>query len=139
MESRSSGRADGRGWGGRGDSNARRGEPSRRPGEPAAGGPPPPDDRLRGAGEAPWVRLEDPERPAGERGGSARGAPPVPDLSSLLVVLEGMRGMVPREISAQINALVRELLLTLRAFIDWYLERLDGGPREPEVEEIPID
>jgi hypothetical protein len=47
--------------------------------------------------------------------------------------------MVPRELSSQVNALVRELLLTLRALIDWYLERLDGGSPEPEVEEIPID
>jgi hypothetical protein len=47
--------------------------------------------------------------------------------------------LVPRELSVQLTALVRELLLTLRALIDWYLERLDGGPHEPEVEDIPLD
>ncbi len=47
--------------------------------------------------------------------------------------------MVPRELSDQLTALLRELLLTLRALIDWYLERLDRGPAEAEVEDIPID
>jgi hypothetical protein len=47
--------------------------------------------------------------------------------------------MVPREVQDQFQALVRELLLTLRALIDWYLERLDGAPAEPRVEDIPID
>jgi hypothetical protein len=31
------------------------------------------------------------------------------------------------------------VLLTLRALIDWYLERLDRGDRRPEVQDIPID
>jgi hypothetical protein len=35
---------------------------------------------------------------------------------------------------------VRELLLTLRALIDWYLERLEeDGSRQRRVEDIPID
>lgn len=137
MEPRPSGRADGRGWSGRGDSGARREADGR--GEASArrrGGE---DDVLRGPGGSPWVRFEGGEPRVGERSGSHRGAPPLPDLSALLVVLEGVRGMVPRELSDQVNALLRELLLTVRALIDWYLERLDGPPREPEVEEIPID
>ena len=47
--------------------------------------------------------------------------------------------MVPGELERQFSALIREVLLTLRALIDWYLERLDGGPREQRVEDIPID
>ncbi len=39
----------------------------------------------------------------------------------------------------QADPLIRELLLTLRSLIDWYLERLDQRPREPEVEDIPIE
>jgi hypothetical protein len=34
---------------------------------------------------------------------------------------------------------VREVLLTVRALIDWYLERLESGPAEPQVEDIPIE
>jgi hypothetical protein len=39
----------------------------------------------------------------------------------------------------RIAAALRELLLALRALIDWYLERVDRRRAEPaEVEEIPI-
>jgi len=54
-------------------------------------------------------------------------------------VLDALRRMVPRELQGQFNALVRELLLTARALIDWYLERLDAPRSEPRVEEIPIE
>ena len=72
------------------------------------------------------------------------GAPPPPrgrglDLSALFVLLDGMRRVLPRELEQQFSALVREVLLTLRALIDWYLERLDGRERAPRVEDIPID
>jgi hypothetical protein len=62
-----------------------------------------------------------------------------PDLAPLFLVLDALRAGLPGELRDQFNTLVRELLLTLRALIDWYLERLDGGRREPEVEDIPID
>ena len=39
----------------------------------------------------------------------------------------------------QFTAFLREALLTLRSLIDWYLERLERRPREPRVEDIPID
>ena len=39
----------------------------------------------------------------------------------------------------QLTNIIREFLLTLRSLIDWYLERLDREPKEPLVEEIPID
>jgi hypothetical protein len=43
------------------------------------------------------------------------------------------------ELRDHVTNLIREFLLTLRSLIDWYLERLDQGPREPEVEDIPIE
>jgi hypothetical protein len=46
---------------------------------------------------------------------------------------------VPRDLQGQFNSLLREALLTLRALIDWYIERLDRSERAPEVEDIPID
>jgi hypothetical protein len=61
------------------------------------------------------------------------------DPSALFVLLDGLRRVVPRELEAQLTNLIREFLLTLRALIDWYLERLDRPPREPRVEDIPID
>ena len=62
-----------------------------------------------------------------------------PDPAALFVLLDGIRRAAPRELQDQVTNLIREFLLTLRSLIDWYLERLDHGPREPEVEEIPID
>ncbi|MGH2805166.1 MAG: hypothetical protein ACRDL4_19345 [Thermoleophilaceae bacterium] len=43
------------------------------------------------------------------------------------------------ELREQVTNLIRELLLTLRSLIDWYLERLDRRPREPEIEDIRIE
>lgn len=85
----------------------------------------------------------------GSRGGGRRsarpGAPPPPpprsgpDLSAVFIVLDGLRRAAPAELQGRLTSLIREALLTLRSLIDWYLERLDRRPPEPEVEHIPID
>jgi hypothetical protein len=62
-----------------------------------------------------------------------------PDLSPLFAILEALRRGLPRELQGQFNSLLREVLLTMRALIDWYLERLDRDDRRPEVQDIPID
>jgi hypothetical protein len=64
---------------------------------------------------------------------------PVPDPAALFVLLDGVRAAAPRELRDQVTNLIREFLLTLRSLIDWYLERLDERPREPQVEDIPIE
>ena len=71
-----------------------------------------------------------------------RGPPPPAgrvDLSALFGLLDAVRRAAPRDLERLITALIRETLVTLLALIDWYLERLDRPPREPEVEEIPIE
>jgi hypothetical protein len=76
---------------------------------------------------------------------SERPDPPPPphrgsaDPAALFVLLDGLRRVAPRELDDQVTKLIREFLLTLRALIDWYLERLDQPRREPEVEDIPIE
>jgi hypothetical protein len=75
---------------------------------------------------------ERPDPPPPPHGGS-------PDPAALFVLLDGLRRVAPRELDDQVTKLIREFLLTLRALIDWYLERLDRPRREPEVEDIPID
>jgi hypothetical protein len=65
--------------------------------------------------------------------------PGLPDLSPLFALLDALRRMIPPELQEQFNALQRELLLTVRALIDWYLERLDARSRPIEVEDIPIE
>ena len=89
----------------------------------------PPDDPFF-AQEA-WEREQAPPPPP-------RGASGL-DPSALFVLLDGLRRVVPRELEGQLTNMIREFLLTLRALIDWYLERLDRPRREPRVEDIPID
>ncbi len=51
-----------------------------------------------------------------------------------------LRATAPPELRDQWQAVQREALLTTRALIDTYLERLDGDrEREPRVEDIPIE
>ena len=73
-------------------------------------------------------------RPAGDAA--------APDLHALLALLAAVRDAVPTELSRQLAQALRELLLALRALIDWYLERLGepGAERaRVEVEDIPLD
>jgi hypothetical protein len=55
------------------------------------------------------------------------------------LLTEVVRGLVPAELRGQFADALRELLVAVRALIDWYLERL-GRERqtEVEVEDIPI-
>ena len=103
--------------------------------EAAAGGPGPPP------GEA------EPGRPHGDR--PPRNGYAVPgaggadqstrELQALVGLLEVVRGLIPRELADQLTDLVRELLLLVRALIDWYLDRLELRRKRPvEVEDIPI-
>lgn len=74
---------------------------------------------------------------------SARAEPPrASDLRALLELLEAVRDTVPSEITRPLATALRDLLLALRALIDWYLERLDApapGRSTVEVEDIPLD
>jgi hypothetical protein len=61
------------------------------------------------------------------------------DLQALVALLDLGRTVLPPELRAQIADLIREILLLVRAIIDWYLERLEASRRKPvEVEDIPI-
>ena len=73
---------------------------------------------------------------------SGPGDAATPDLQALWALLGAVREAVPAELSRQLAAALRDLLLALRALIDWYLERLGepaGGRAEVEVEDIPLD
>ena len=94
------------------------------------------DPRFRGPGsDEPWDPLDE----------DSYGPPPpprrpgAPDLSPIFVLLDAVVRGVPRDVRDQFRSVVREVLLTLRTLIDWYLERLDAGPPEARIEDIPID
>lgn len=93
--------------------------------------PPPPPPRWD---EVDWDTWTPPS--GGENAPRSGGGP---DLRPLFALIDVMRSALPHELRDQFNSLVRELLLTLRALIDWYLERLPGGKPEPRVEDIPIE
>jgi hypothetical protein len=61
------------------------------------------------------------------------------DIQALAALLDLGRTLLPPELRAQIAELIREILLLVRALIDWYLERVEQG-RKPsvEVQDIPI-
>jgi hypothetical protein len=78
----------------------------------------------------------------GERETASNGADPYerqPDPAALFILLDALRLAAPAELQDRLTALIREALLTLRALIDHYLERLDAPPPERKVEDIPID
>jgi hypothetical protein len=61
------------------------------------------------------------------------------ELELLLGILGSLRDRIPPELQQRLADAVREVLLAVRALIDWYLERSErrrGQPRE--VQDIPI-
>lgn len=62
-----------------------------------------------------------------------------PELDPFVALAQAMRDLVPPELQRRLVAALRELLLALRALIDWYLERLERRREEAaEVQDIPI-
>jgi hypothetical protein len=84
------------------------------------------------AGDVPPSGYEG-ERTSGERSAFS-------DLQALAGLLEAARTSVPPEVARQLAEAMRELLLALRALIDWWIERLEREPERPvEVQDIPIE
>src|SRR5436305_4197883 len=68
-----------------------------------------------------------------QRAGSAA------DVDVLVQLLRSLRDLIPLELQRRLAAALREVLLALRALIDWYLERLEQQREKPvQVEDIPI-
>lgn len=62
------------------------------------------------------------------------------DLQALAGLLETARTSVPPELARRLAEAARELLVALRALIEWWIERLERKPERPvEVEDIPIE
>ena len=63
------------------------------------------------------------------------------EAQALVALLQTLRDMVPPELWQQIRDLIRQLLLLIRAIIDWWVDRIEApGPRgaAPAVEDIEI-
>jgi hypothetical protein len=62
-----------------------------------------------------------------------------PDLDPLVALVQALRDLVPPDLQRRLLAALRELLLALRALIDWYLEHLERRREQAvEVQDIPI-
>ena len=65
---------------------------------------------------------------------------PFPDLSSLNSLLDLARQSLPPDLQRQLQQALRELLIALRAVLDYSIDRLEPGEPEPvQVEDIPIE
>jgi hypothetical protein len=61
------------------------------------------------------------------------------DIEILLRVFQSLRELIPPEVQRKLAEALRELLLAVRALIDWYLERVEQRRSSPtEVQDIPI-
>ena len=108
---------------------------------------PPDDDSLSngfGVDEDLYAGTGEPDPVEDWSARYGQGTPPPPpgsgpDLAALFAVLDALRNAAPPDLQERVTNLIREILLTLRSLIDWYLERIDDRPREPKVEDIPID
>jgi hypothetical protein len=96
---------------------------------------------ARAAGSAaerlkpPAAGWQAPGEPRGTTSSEAR--PPGEEL--LAQLLQSLRELIPPELQRRLAEALRELLLALRALIDWYVQRLERRRAEPdEVEDIPI-
>ena len=76
------------------------------------------------------------ERLAGEAREETRD-----ELEALVGVLRTLRELVPPELQQQVTDLIRQVLLLLRAVIEFWLDRLEAPrPEAPvEVEDIPVE
>ena len=108
-----------------------------------------PDDPLDAVREAEQLVREATERaeqlagevpPRGFEEERAGGSPAFPDLSALGGLLELARSSLPPDLLRQLQQALRELLLALRAVLDYSIDRLEPGPPPPpaSVEDIPI-
>ena len=61
------------------------------------------------------------------------------DLGTIISLVRSLRDLIPPDLQKRLAEALRELLLAVRALIDWYLERLEQRRKTPTpVEDIPI-
>lgn len=71
------------------------------------------------------------------------------EVHALAELVRALRELVPTELRGQVTELLRQLLMLVRAIIDWWVDRLEldpaaprpagpARPAAPRVEDIPI-
>jgi hypothetical protein len=78
--------------------------------------------------------------PAGWSVPGSEPSPPALDLSQLTALVESLRGVVPPDLARRLADALRELLLAIRAVLDWYIARLEPSePPDADVQDIPVE
>jgi hypothetical protein len=96
-------------------------------------------------------------RSADELGGTPPGGWATPEdrsaradeVHALAELVRALRELVPSELQGQVSEVLRQVLLLVRALIDWWVDRLevegapaasaaDGGGAPPRVQDVPI-
>jgi len=104
---------------------------------------PDPLDELRSRVRETTEAAERIMREAPPRGWASpprEGGEATSEMQALVTLLESLRDLLPPELREQVTDLVRQLLLVLRALIDFLVDRLERAPRDtsPAGEDIPI-
>src|SRR3954454_2219057 len=96
-------------------------------------------DRVRATTEAAERLMRD-APPRGWAAPTGAAGEARSEMQQLVALLDSLRDLLPPELRAQVTELVRQLLLVLRALIDFLVDQLERAPRgaEPAVEDIPI-
>lgn len=101
------------------------------------------EEAVRLVREAQRAAEEAAARTIPPRGWSVPGAEPPPpafDIGQLTALVESLRGVVPPDLARQLADALRELLLALRAVLDWYIARLEPSPpADDDVQDIPVE
>ena len=97
------------------------------------------EEASRGTGRRPPANGWDVPHRASEAGD---------ELEAVVRMLAALRDVLPDELRAQLAELVRQLLVFVRAVLDWWIERMEreasgahdagGAPPGDAVEDIPI-
>ncbi len=93
------------------------------------------------AGAASGEEPETPPKPppSGWQAPGSEGPIRTGDVELLSQFIHSLRDLIPPELQQRLAQALRELLLALRALIDWYIERLERRRAQPvEVQDIPI-
>jgi hypothetical protein len=62
------------------------------------------------------------------------------DLAQLTALVESLRGVLPPDLARQLADALRELLLAIRAVLDWYIVRLEPSePPDADIQDIPVE
>jgi hypothetical protein len=94
-----------------------------------------PGDASPGDAQPPRIPPAGWQRPADDEPARSRSG----ETELLVGILITLRDRIPPELQQRLADAVREVLMALRALIDWYLERSEHKRAQPtQVQDIPI-